>query len=253
MQTTITERTLPTVTGIFDSIDAKLFTKYRVELTFVDRVMGGVPQKPDIIESWLRQRIAGGDEEVFSMLRKTLDELGVDVVEGMTPEELQEAAKRVARENNANTFRRDEGGLFLSSYQFKAGAKESVAILYPYQDPSGKGKMGVTKKAARAYFAERIFVDDQRMHLNRQEPDGQYLQIGHVTGPKGPRSTLTYYDYCESQEGNLLTTSATVASTEDCIDKGMWENILTHMQRNGLGAIRSMGHGQFRVTAFDKV
>lgn len=123
MNTTIVERTLPVVTGIFDDIDTKLFTKYRVELTFVDRVMGGVPQKPEIIESWLQQRITGGDTEVEAMFRKTLDELGVDVTEGMTHDELVEAARKVAKEQHSNTFRRDEHGLFLASYQLKAAFK----------------------------------------------------------------------------------------------------------------------------------
>lgn len=130
-------------------------------------------------------------------------------------------------------------------------SKESVAIQFPYQDSANR--MGPTKKAARAYFAERVFVDSERLYLNRAEPDGKHLQIGHVSGPKGPRSTLTYYDYCESRDGDLLTTSATICSLEDCISREMWEKVLVHMQRNGLGAIRSLGHGCFRVTGFDKL
>lgn len=249
MQTTVIARDLPEVTGIFEDIDTSIFTKYRVELTFIDRVMGGVPQKPEIIEAWLRQRITGGDEEVYSMFVKTLDELGVDVKEGMTPDELHEAARKVAREQHGNTFYRDSKGLFLGDYQLKASAKESTAIQFPYP----KTKMGDTRKAARSYLAERVFVDSTRVHLNRMEPDGTHLHIGHPNTPRGKISTLTYYDYCESSSGNLVTAEAVLCSLEDCIDQQMWGKILTHMQRNGLGALRSLGYGTYKVTAFDKL
>ncbi|MDQ3222110.1 MAG: hypothetical protein M3Q75_01335, partial [Gemmatimonadota bacterium] len=197
MSTTLAhlEPALAPVTGIWDAEEATLFTRYRVSLTFTGRVMGGVPQKPEMIEAWLRQRITGGDEEVRAMMVKTLDELGVDVAAGMSMEELKEAAKRVAAEQHGNTFRRDEHGLFLAGYQIKAAMKENVSILFPYSEKANR--MGPTSKAARAFWAERVFVDDERVYLGRDEPDGIHLQIGHISGPKGPRSTLTYYDFCE--------------------------------------------------------
>lgn len=240
------------VVSMFDlGAVSNLFTKYRVEITFLNRVMGGVPQRPDIIESWLRQRVTGGDEEVRLMFLKTLDELGVDVDAGATTEELMKASRKTAKDNYANTFRRDSKGIFLGDYQIKAGMKESTAILYPYQEPSAR--MGPTKKAARSYLAERVFIDGTRVWLNRTAPDGTYLHIGHVTGPKGPRSTLSYFDYCETSADNHAKASFTVFSVEDCIRQDMWERILSHMERNGIGAIRSMGYGQFAVTGFEKL
>lgn len=257
MSTTLTsplEPTLAPITGIWDAEEAKLFTRYRVSLTFTGRVMGGVPQKPEMIEGWLRQRITGGDEEVRQMMVKTLEELGVEVAGGMSMEELKEAAKQVAAQQHGNTFRRDEQGLFLAAYQPKAGLKENTAILYPYQTM----KMGPTKKAARAFLAERVFIDEERIHLHRigpdgehiaiHEPDGMHLQIGHISGPKGPRSTLTYYDFVEQP-----SVTFTVSSLQDMIPAEMWRDIFLAMQRNGIGALRSMGYGAFKVIGFTRV
>lgn len=251
MNTAITANPIAPVVGLWDEEERKLFARYRTTIQFEHRVMGGIPQKPDIIESWLRQRVTGGDEEVRQMMMRHMDELGIDVSSEMTIDELTAAAKKMAAEQNGNTFYRDEEGLFLSNYQFKAMLKENVSILFPYNDP--KNRMGATKKAARAYWAERVFVDELRIHLGRMEPDGTHLQIGHVTGPKGPRSTLTYYDYCENQPDNPLTATFTISSLEDCIDEEMWKKTLLACQRNGIGAIRSQGYGTFRVIEFEGV
>lgn len=254
MSTTLTsplEPILAQITGIWDAEEAKLFTRYRVSLTFTGRVMGGVPQKPEMIESWLRQRITGGDEEVRHMMVKTLEELGVEVAGGMSMEELKESAKQVAAQQYGNTFRHDEQGLFLAAYQPKAGMKENVSILYPYSEKANR--MGPTHKAARAFWAERVFVDQERIYLCRDgqpihEPDGIHLQIGHVKGASGPRSTLTYYDYVEQP-----SVTFTVSSLQDMIKNDMWRDTFLAMQRNGLGALRSMGYGQFKVTDFEQV
>jgi len=234
------DRELVAVIGIFD--DAALFSKYRVKATFTDLVLGGVPQKPEIIEAWIRQRLNITSErtELLHMMAATLTDLGVDVDADATDEEIIESSRKVADLRNGNTFRRDVDGLFLAAYQVKAMLKEATNILFAGE------RWGITKKGPKSFLAERVFVDEQRIHLGRNDPDGTLTQIGHVNGPKGPRSTLTYIDYCVQPE-----ISFNVSSLNDCITKEQWSQILGHSQRLGLGALRSMGHGQFRVTAFD--
>ena len=236
----VTEVQRMTVTGIWDDDD--LFTQYRVSLQFTNEVMGGVPQKPEIIESWLRQRILGGDEELRLALIKTLDDLDIDVPADATREDVIEAAQEMAATRNGNTFRRDENGLFLAAYQIKAALKESTNILFAGE------RWGVTKKGPKSYLAERVFVDEERVHLGRLEPDGTHMQVGHVTGPRGRRSTLTYYDYCVQPEITF-----TVSSLQDSITFDQWKDILRTCQREGIGALRSLGYGQFRITGFDKL
>ena len=236
------------VVGIFDKQETDVFTKYRVGLTFTHWVMGGIPQKPELIESWLRQRVLGGDEELRAMLIKTLEDLEYDIPAEATHEEILEAIKKVAAQRNGNTFRRNEDGLVLSGYQIKAMLKEATAIMFPGGQGEGTHKWGVTKKAPRSYLAERVFVDELQVPLGRTDPDGTHLQIGQVKGAQGPRSTLTYVDYCEQPSIEF-----TVSSLQDSIDKAKWTEILVLCQRLGLGALRSMGYGTFKVTAFDKL
>jgi len=232
------------VTGIFD--ESRVFTTYRVGVTFTELVMGGIPQKTEAIESWLRKRIFGGDEELRIQLIRTLQDLEVDVPQDATRDEVIEAAHKMAATRNGNTFRRDARGLGLAAYNVKAMLKEATAILYP-GGPAGGHKWGSTGKAPKSFLAERIFVDDYLIPFGRTEPDGVHMQVGHVSGPKGRRSTLTYYDYCAQPE-----VAFTISSSEDSITPDQWRRILIQGQRLGMGALRSMGYGQFKVTAFAK-
>jgi hypothetical protein len=241
------------VEGVFDKVESSVFTKYRVGIQFTELVMGGIPQNPDIIESWLFRILEGDAAEIEMMLRKTLNDLEIEVPANATKEEVMQAAKGVAATRNGNTFRRKRpDGLCIAAYQVKAMLKESTAILYAYnaKDKDGKhiGRWGPTFKSAMAFFAERVFVDDYLLPMGRQEPDGVHMQVGHVSGPQGKRSTLTYVDYCAQP-----TLSFTMSSSEDMITAAQWERILIQSQRTGLGAMRSLGHGQFKVTEFDKV
>lgn len=239
------ERFTPVV-GIWD--DRALFARYRVQCSFTGNVIGGVPQKPELIEAWLTRRILGGDEELLLALQKTLADLQVEVPENATRDEIVAAAKKIAATRNGNTFRRDEAGLFLADYQVKAMLKEATAIIFPGGHGAGTHKWGTTRKAPRSYLAERIFLDEDRVYLERDVPDGTMMQVGKVTGPQGPRSTLTYYDYCRQP-----IVSFTCSSLEDAITPDQWQTILTVGQRQGLGAMRSLGYGQFRITGFAKV
>lgn len=234
------------VAGIFDA--STVFTQYRVQVKFTEWVLGGIPKNPEQMEGWLRQRIMGGDEELALQLRRTLDEMDIEVPVDASRADLIAAAKKIAAENKGNGFRRSEGQLCLASYNPKAMLKEATSILYPYGAPDGKGKKGYTNKAFLAFLSERIFVDPYAIPLGRTEPDGTMLQVGHISGPRGKRSTLTYFDYCVQPEIEF-----TLSSSEDMITREEWERILVQGQRLGMGANRSLGYGQFKVTGFERV
>ena len=240
----LTEPEPEAVRGLWDD-DTALFPRYRVELRFTGKVMGGVPQRPDIIEAWIRKGTGvTEDEETRAMAIATLKDLGQEVPTNATFEELVEASKKMAAETHGNAFKRDRHGLYLEDRQVKACLKESCAIVYPWD--GGKNKF--RGKTPRSALAEWVFVDEPRIYLGRQEPDGTHLQVGQVSGPQGKRSTLTYYDYCFQP-----AIAFTVLSFQNLITRAQWKAILQHAQRNGLGALRSQSFGQFRVTAFDRL
>ena len=217
--------------SVFDK--SVVFTPYEVTIEFRGRVMGGVPRDPKVIEGWLRSKAGISDtEEVREAMLRTLNELGADVNPNMGMAELIEASESIAAIKNTNGFKRDQNGLYIEARQVKAGIKESTNILFAGE------RWGDTKKGPRSFNAERIFVNPDRIHLGRTEADGIETVIGHVTGPQGPRSTLTYHEYVDH---------ATV------LDDAKWAKLWVHLQENGLGALRSQGYGRFDVTHWKKL
>lgn len=234
--------------GIFSDQTAHIWTTYHARITFRDRLMGGVPKDPKVIEGWLRAK-AGieSEEEIKQATLRTLLELGADVRADMSFEEMQRASEALAAQRSTNGFKQDERGLYIESRVIKAMLKEACAILFPYQATGNAGKWGVTKKAARALLAERVFIDPDKVYLGRKEPDGVELMIGHVSIPgKGTVGTLTYHEY---------VTQATIdfqcKVSQDMVPLDKWPELWSFAEENGLGALRSQGFGRFDIWVWE--
>lgn len=228
--------------GIFDKEEDNLFTTYEAEIVFRDKIMGGVPKNPKIIEGWLRAR-AGitSAEEIRQATIRTLQDLGQEVTPDMTFEQLEKASESVAANRQTNGFKVDERGPYVESRAIKAALKEATNILY------AGDRWGKTKKGPKSFLAERVFVDPDHINL-ADEITGVELFIGHVDGPRGPQSNLTYYEYV--QNGRLVFT---VRSAEDAIQDDWWPRIWVMAQELGLGALRSQGAGRFDLVFWRKI
>lgn len=225
-----------------------LFHIYRVEVTFRDKLMGGTPKDRKIIQSWLGVKTGLTDDttELRRAALRTAVELGYtqEDVDGLSLDQIEELMAGVTGDKQTVGFKRDANGLFIESRQLKAMLKEEVNILYPYQ----REKWGPTKKAPRSFFAERVFVEPDRIYLGRQKPDDVELFIGHTPSPQGPQSNLTYYEYVQQA---VITFEVQVTDNE--IPVHAWPRLWVHAQQNGIGALRSQGFGKFLVTGWEKV
>lgn len=251
--------------GIFADQKSDMFVTYRVRLQFRDKIMGGIPMNPKMIEGWIRKKMGvGDDDEVMILLAQTMRDLGAELPEKPTADDLVDASHALAEMKQTNGFKVDDhGGIYIESRQVKAMIKESTNILF-----AGVG-WGKTRKGPKSYVAERVFVDaidppvsKDRIYLGRAVADGVELFIGHVSGPQGAQSTLTYIQYvegCEIEFDVMVTREADKADSKGK-DSGKvlrvgerWPLIWLHAQENGLGALRSQGHGRFDVMAWELV
>lgn len=227
--------------GVFDNHKVGLYTLYGVSISLRDKLMAGVPKDPKIIAGWLRTKTSITDEhELQEMMIRTLTELGYDTT-NKSYEELVEASNKLAQ-NQGTGFKRDERGLYLESRLVKAMLRESVNVLFAGE------RWGATKKGPKSYAAERVFINPDRLYFGKNEPDGVELFVGHVSGPQGPRSTLTYYEYMERP-----TIDLEIMVVDDSIEHENWPRIWLHAQENGLGALRSQGFGRFDVDRWEKL
>lgn len=229
---------------------------YAVTLTFDDKLMGGIPQNTEVIEGWIRSK-AGvtGEQEINGMMARTLYELGVELSDAPTHQEMIEASKKIAGGKSAVGFKQDDNGLYVESRQVKALVKEVVNILFSgtegWSNPRAKKKKdsdeALYKKSPRNFTAERVFVRPLRISLGVPEPTGVELIIGHVTGPQGPRATLTYHQFVTQ-----ATITFGIKAVDDSIPASAWPELWELAQDIGLGAVRSQSYGTFTAN-FSKI
>lgn len=239
--------------SIFDN--TALFTEIPVGLQFRDRVVGGTPKDPTIIEGWLRSKMGVSDkDEARYLLVQTLIQLGAD----LSPDEqdmkkIEAASKEIAAEKKTQGFKRNGNGLYLEGRHIMAMLKESVSCLYTCEKWGGGLKGKATKyqgKARRSFFVEHVFVKEPVISLGVDEPTGVELNIGHVDdGHGGTRATLSYYEYVI--EPAIQFTVQVDRMAVAAITKDEWVEIWCHAQENGLGAMRSQGFGKFNITQWD--
>jgi len=243
--------------GIFDE-EAELWNTYRVELQFRGRLYGGIPKDPTLIEGWLRAKAGISDaEEIRQAMLRTLVDLGADVGPESTYEQLVAASKALAAEAHTNGFKRNGEGLCIEGRIIKACLKEATNAMF-----AGDTGWGPTKKAAKSYVAERLFVVEPTIKLGRPEPDGVELSIGHISGPQGKRATLTYYEYVDDASVSFHLREAQEVRTpkgkqdmeaRPSLTRRQWAIIWTAAQELGLGARRSQEQGKFDVMAFELI
>lgn len=231
--------------SVFPSKD---HTRYVAELEFDRWLMGGIPRDPKLIEGWIRAKAGVTDEEEKQrMMRQTLVELGVELPENATFEEMVAASAEFAEEHHTNGFKSNGEGPYIESRQVKAMLKEATNIAYPYGNGDDGHKWGKTKKAPRSFVAEVVTVGPAEIALGREQPDGIHLWIGHPKGPQGRTSNLTYVEYVDR-----AVVQFEVEVWKDAITWEQWAGIWTVAERQGLGALRSQGFGTFRIVTFER-
>lgn len=223
-------------------LEADLWTVYRARLAFRDKLIGGIPKDPKLIEGWLRNKAGIEDpQEMRVAMLRTLAEVGAGTAEGaLDADEVAQAATALATQKRTTGFKVGLDGLYVEGRQVKAMLKESTNIVFAGE------RWGPTRKAAKAFFAERVFIDPDKLLLGVEEPTGVEMVVGHLGGPTGPRSTLSNYEYVEqpSLEFRVLV-------LRDCITAEQWRAIWCHAQENGFGTLRSQGYGRFDVVQWE--
>lgn len=234
--------------GIFDD-KVDLYTTYRARLQFRDKIMGGTPRDPKLVMGWLKARMGVDELERQRILTiETMKESGllekIDPAQlhMLTLDQLEEVAEKLGESRQVNGFKRDDDGLYIESRTVKALFKEATNILFAGE------KWGVTRKGPKAMVAERIFVQPDRIHLGVDSPSGVDTFVGHVTGPQGPRSTLTRYEFVFQPRIEFA-----VKVARDFMTERQWQELWVLAQDNGLGSLRSQGFGTFDIIEWEEV
>lgn len=227
----------------------QLWRYAEMEFSVVNRLVGGTPTDPLMIEGWLRSNMksATGEE------RQKIKETTLDEIKGA----VDDAAKSMW-----TTFKRDDLGPYVEGRCLKAAFKEAASVLREMLTKADRRAKGEGKDAKSRYtnlkskVAERLFVDNEKIRIYR---NGVAITLNdvkteerpiHVDTPQGPRTALKRYDFIEAP----ATLRFQIRYLDDgIVDEPLIATMIEYMQSNGLLADRSQGNGLFRVVGIRRL
>jgi hypothetical protein len=233
-----------------------------IEIDIKNRIVGGIPNDPNLIEGWTLANMKEAKEEERKKIAET------------TLEEIGDAVKEKA-EGMWTVFKRNENGIYIEGRQVKSMFKEAANVtrdfLIKAESKSGveldeeddkivaeaeekKGKKKGKKGAGRSRFtnlksrvAERLMIEDERIYFVRDgknllKADGNEDRAIHVIGAQGPRTALKRVDFVNAP----ATLKMTARYLDDgVVDIDLIDFFLRYACYGGLGADRSQGNGIF--------
>lgn len=192
----------------------------------VATIAGGTPSDPKVAEGWLRTKLADKDDLIREAVAEVMVERGVDA---------ESAAEIVSANKHLNGFKRDDRGLYIDGRQLKACIKEAACIRWPAE------RWGPTRKGTKSFFAEHVFVVEDRLPLGVTEPTGIMQRFVHTFRGNG----IQYEEYVEDAKiGFTIITDHAFKAQE-------WAMLWLTAEQQGLGASRSQGFGRFEVVQWD--
>jgi hypothetical protein len=227
-----------------------LWRRASVTLAIKNRLVGGIPTSPKLIEGWIAANMpeVSADERA-KLAEKTVQEL---------PEQAEEAAKSMW-----TTFKRNSAGaVYIEGRNVKAMFKEAANVLREVlikderagKKAAGEGKEGKAEAKSRytnlkSKLAERLFIEQDEIPMLRdgkaiEKPDGNEERAIHVMTAMGPRSALKRVDFVNAPA--VLKFSLRYLN-DGVVDVELIKTLLEYAAWNGMGADRSQGNGLFEL------
>lgn len=221
--------------GMLDLIQEASDTRYKKFncQILVNTLVGGTPDDPKVVKAWIEKNLGVDNQELIqSMVATTMVELGL---------EQDEAVEQTVKTMKLNRFKRDAtNGLYMEGRHVKACIKEAANIAWPKRQD-----WGPSRKGTRSYWAEHVFVPEDRIYLGVQEPSGILQSFVHSFKVHAPK----YEEFCTD-----VKLSFTVkCDAGDNIKPEEFATMFSIAQNMGLGSGRSQGYGTFQVVSWDEI
>lgn len=193
----------------------------------VPMIAGGTPSDPKVAEGWLKTKLGvDKDEQIKAMVAEVMIERGIGI---------DEATKVVNTNKHLNGFKKDENGLYIEGRQAKAAIKEAANVRWP------KDRWGPSRKGTLSFFAEHVFVNEDRIYLNTFEASGVNQRFVHTFRGSG----IQYEEYVEAAEIAFSITTDYEFTEEE------WAKLWLTGENQGIGASRSQGYGKYSVIRWE--
>jgi hypothetical protein len=142
----------------------------------------------------------------------------------------------VIADKHLNGFKRDDQGLYLDGRCLKAAIKEAANVRWP------KERWGPSRKGTLSFFAEHVFVVEERLHLGVTAPTGVAQRFVHTW--RG--NAIQYEEYVENAKIPFTVQTDYAFKAEE------WALLWLTGEQQGVGASRSQGFGRYEVISWEK-
>jgi len=203
-----------------------MWKKYDVRLQMTGRFAASLPRTREDIKAMLEHRAPVKPPANYI----SLEELEQEVVDKVGAEG-EEVVEKDEEEYGWATFCRDDNGLYY----------EGRCIRGHLKDCAGQLQVFLKVKGLKAKVANKVYVETDKIYLDRRQPDGTELRYVQVMTRKGPRSAPKWIDYCEKP---VLEFRLKVLD-DGVIGRDILWAIFDYGSVHGLGQERSQGWGRY--------
>lgn len=244
------------VASVFDKYIPKAYPFEFQATMHVDRIVGGTPSDPNIAEGWLKLKMGWSNEAILQQgVAEVMAERGI---------RSEEAVAELNKNRHLNGFKRERcpkcprsghrrcddltaHKLYIEGRCLKAAIKEAGSVRWPYPHKWGRYKntkdREVGGKATKPFFAEHIFVVEDKLHLGTTEPTGIDQQFVHTD----QYSSIKYEEYVESVDIDFTVITDYPFTEEE------WAMLWITGGQQGFGASRSQQNGRYGITRWATV
>lgn len=234
------------------SLDIQPYDIYRFTARTENKLLGGRPKDPHMELGMLQARYNKGliKEETYQAAIQAVQDSS-----STSPEEENEKAKL----KSWTGFLSDDKGIYIGTYQLKAGIKEAASALFLTKTFPG------SKQILQHSLFVRGLEDPDKVYFYRQpldpdkpdqererimSPDGYEQLIAHLIIPhQGPRSTIKFHDYVNPQ--SYFEFEVWLAEPKkDRVDLKYLATALKLCENNGWGCSRSQGYGRNKILTY---
>ena len=214
-------------TSVFARYAPKAYPHTFYGTLHVPCIAGGTPTDPKVAQGWLKTKLADNDDLIRQAVAEVMAERGVTA---------DEAAEVVDNLKHLNGFKRDEHGLYIEGRQLKAAIKEAANVRWP------KKKWGPSSKGTLGFFAEHVFVQEDRLHLGVAAASGVNQRFVHTFRGSG----IQYEEYVTDAKVDFTLVTDYDFTAEE------WAFLWLTGEQQGIGATRSQGFGRYAVTRWER-
>lgn len=244
-----------------------LFEAYTVTWRFLNELCGSVPQKPDLIATWLQSRIPASKpaeakelseiaEEVFESLANPTEgkQVGVTGFQRETPgrmgikENLCNGLGGKCESGEGIMETAGSGPLVVRGATIRAHIKDCARQLSRYVVGKIKGESSFAVRVMNTVYVQDEWVPILKHGQSVNDPDGWIEKPFTAMTPRGPISAFKRFAYVTQP-----TLTFTLLVTGGAVKEADLLNLFQYGGVHGYAGERGMGYGRYIVEKLDRV